>query len=160
MHTVRLRVECEDNLYNAFDPENDMLSEEVKNYITDQLSDRNIGDQVEIHLLSSEAIDKGRIERAFRRWIIEEEKSIKKEFRKNLFQQLWMFGIGVLFIILSLSLENKVGEVWYTVLSTIGAFSMWEAAGIWIIENPKLRLHRKITRAIGENTSVIIEPER
>ncbi len=158
MHTIKLRIEKEEDLYNGFDPEDDLLSEDVKNYIIGQLSDRTLGDAVEIRVMSSETIDKARIERAFQRWISDGERTVKKEYQKNLFQQLWMFGIGVLFIVLSLAFENKVGAVWYTVLSTIGAFSMWEAAGIWIIQNPKLRMRKKMTRTIKENTTVILDP--
>ncbi len=96
------------------------------------------------------------MKQAFHQWICDEDEGIKREFHKNNVQQAWMFGVGVLFIAVSLLLDGKVGMVWYTVLSTIGAFSMWEAAGIWIIHNPKLRMRKKIAKAIGENAEIKI----
>jgi hypothetical protein len=47
-------------------------------------------------------------------------------------------------------LQPTVGVVWFTVLSTIGAFSMWEAASIWIIQNPKLRMRKRAISRLKE----------
>ena len=68
-----------------------------------------------------------------------------------------MFAVGVCFIAVSLALESKVGVVWFTVLSTIGAFSMWEAASIWIIQNPRLRLRKRIVGKLKDNISISVE---
>ena len=160
MHTIKFKIDEEKDLYNPFDVDDILLSEDVKNYISGQLTSRKIGDQVEILIISQKPIDKEKVEKAFYQWIADEEMDIKREFRKNLLQQFWMFGIGVLFIALSLAFEDKVGMVWYTVLSTIGAFSMWEAASIWIIQNPKLRMRKRITTAIGEHAVVRIDNKR
>ena len=75
-------------------------------------------------------------------------------------EQLWMFAIGVLFIAVSLILEKRIPVVWFTVLSTIGAFSIWEAASIWIVRNPALRLNRKMVSKIRDDTIVTVVQER
>lgn len=36
----------------------------------------------------------------------------------------------------------------------IGAFSMWEAASIWILQNPMLRLRRRVNRKIKNNGEI------
>jgi len=61
-----------------------------------------------------------------------------------------MFGLGVLFITISLALQPVVNVVWFTVLSTIGAFSMWEAASIWIVQNPKLSMRKRIVARLSK----------
>ena len=144
MYTIKLQVEKEKELYHPFDPDDTLISDSVKDYILDRLKENNAGDEVQIQIQSQDSIDEDHIRKAVLNWTAEEKRSLKAEHRKNTIQQLWMFGVGVLFLAISLALEAKVGLVWYTVLSTIGAFSMWEAASIWIIQNPKLRLQRRI----------------
>ena len=154
MYTIKIKVDEEKDLYNSFDADDVLLSEDVKSYITGRLVGRKLGDHVEIMIVSSNPIDKDRLRKAFHTWNTEEEQDIKREYRRNILQQFWMFVVGVVFIALSLFFEDKVGMVWYTVLSTIGAFSMWEAASILIIQNPRLRMRKKITKAIGKNARI------
>ena len=54
-----------------------------------------------------------------------------------------MFGIGVLFIGVGLLLADRLPALTGEIISTIGAFSMWEAAGIWIVENPGNRIKQR-----------------
>ena len=144
MHTIRLHIEGEQALYNAFDPEGELLADDVKAYILDRMRERSPGEGVELELVTPGPIDQARAQRAFQRWVEEEEQLVRAECRRNMLQQLWMFGVGVLFVVVSLMLEAKVGDVWFTILSTIGAFSLWEASSIWIVQNPKLRLHKRV----------------
>lgn len=130
MHIINLKINDEKELYNSFDPAGDMLSEDVKKYFHDWMQERTIGESIEILLESDKPVNKERLGCTISKWAKEEQNQIKSEFRKNLLMQLWMFGIGVVFIALSLLLETKVGVIWFTVLSTVGAFSMWEAASI------------------------------
>ena len=160
MNVINLTVENDRDLYNRFDPGSDHLSEDVKFYITERLKDRDPGDKMEICVVSESPVDQDRIVRAFYKWADDEERAIKKEFRKNMVEQLWMFAIGVLFIAVSLILEKRIPVVWFTVLSTIGAFSIWEAASIWIVRNPALRLNRKMVSKIRDDTIVTVVQER
>ena len=66
-------------------------------------------------------------------------------------QQLWMFIVGFVFIGLSLMIDETSNAVLFTVLSTIGAFSMWEAASIFIIQNPKLRRRKFILKKLSHD---------
>ena len=146
MNTIKLQIEKESDLYNPFDPEGEMLSGDVKDYILERMHAGQRARDIEIQIISEEEIDEEKTEAAIHRWINEEERRIRKEFHSNVLQMLFMFGVGVLFILLSIVLQSKVHVVWFTVLSTIGAFSMWEAASIWIIRNPKLKRQRSAVR--------------
>jgi len=142
MQSITLNVEDEERLYNSFDPQRDLLCDEVKTYLMSKVQIEGRKDGVSLEVRSAAPIDQERFAAAIHRWVEDEEASIKAAHRKNTVQQLWMFGVGVLFIALSLMLQPMLNVVWFTVLSTIGAFSMWEAAGIWIVENPKLRMRK------------------
>lgn len=56
MHTIKFKIDEEKDLYNPFDVDGILLSEDVKNYISGQLTSRKIGDHVEISIVSSNPI--------------------------------------------------------------------------------------------------------
>ena len=157
MNTIKLRIEEEKELYNHFDPDGTLLSEDVKTYVLSQVTEKPMPDPYTISIVSPAAVDEDRVRLAFKRWIAEEENAIKEGYKRNLFQQLWMFTVGVIFITLSLFLKEKVSVVWFTVLSTIGAYSMWEAASIWIIHNPRLRRRLIMVKKLKNDTRITIK---
>ncbi len=157
MNTIKLRIEEEKELYNHFDPDGTLLSEDVKTYVLSQVTEKPLPDPYTISIISPAAVDEDRVLLSFKRWIADEEKTIKEEYKRNLFQQLWMFTVGVVFITLSLFLKEKVSVVWFTVLSTIGAYSMWEAASIWIIHNPRLRRRLIMVKKLKNDTRITIK---
>ena len=59
-----------------------------------------------------------------------------------------MFFVGFAFVMLSTILESRIPTVLFTVTSTIGAFAIWEASAIWIIENPRIQLSRQVKRKL------------
>ena len=154
MQEVTLNVTDEEQLYNSFDPRRNLLRDEVKTYLLNEVQIEGRMDGINLEVRSNAALDEERFADGLHRWIADEERSIEKTHRRNMFQQIWMFGIGVLFITLSLLLQPMVSVVWFTVLSTIGAFSMWEAASIWIIQNPKLRMRRHAVARLKEGLTL------
>ena len=150
MYSVTLNVENEEELYNPLDPQRNLLSDDVKAYLNNKLQARNQTDSLELCICAKAPFDEERFKTAMDRWIQEEDRSLHATAKRNWIQQAWMFGAGVLFIALSLALQPVVNVVWFTVLSTIGAFSMWEAASIWIIQNPKLRMRKAIVARVSK----------
>ena len=150
MQDITLNVTDEEQLYNSLDPRRNLLNNEVKDYLLNQVQIEGPKKGVNLIVSSTIAIDEERFTASIDRWIQDEEQTIRATARRNAIQQVWMFGIGVLFIALSLMLQPTVGVVWFTVLSTIGAFSMWEAASIWIIQNPKLRMRKRAISRLKE----------
>ena len=154
MQDIALNVTNEEQLYNSFDPQRNLLNEEVKSYLLGEVQIEGRMDGINLEVRSTTPIDEERFKSSIRRWIEEEEQSIRVTRRRNVIQQAWMFGSGVLFIALSLLLQPVVNVVWFTVLSTIGAFSMWEAASIWIVQNPKLRLRKHAVKRLDSELAL------
>jgi len=150
VYSIALSVENEKELYNALDPQQDLLSGDVKEYLTEKLQSLDKKDDVELCVCAKSPIDEERLKSAIDRWVQEENASLIATRRRNTLQQIWMFGLGVLFITISLALQPVVNVVWFTVLSTIGAFSMWEAASIWIVQNPKLSMRKRIVARLSK----------
>ena len=105
MFEVKIKVDNEAELYNPFDPEEQMINGDIIDYIF--------------------------------------EKIMEKEIRDKL---------------LRLMLSGRVPELLSEIVSTVGAFSLWEAASIWIVENPSIRL-RKARLQMLSNTEVFVSVE-
>lgn len=157
MQTIRMKIDEERDLYNPLDPDGLMLSDDVKAYILEHLEERKLGQDVELIVSSEEALDEEKLRTALNEWVDDEYEDCRREVRRNHLQQYWMLGIGVVFIALSVAIEAAVGAVWYNIVSTIGAFSMWEAAGIWIIQNPGLRLRQRKILSLKEKLSLRLQ---
>ena len=156
MHTIELNVRGEEDLYNPFTGQK-MLSDDAKAYILERLKERELHDTVELRVLAAEPVDEERLRQAMSNWFAHEQQAIKKERKSNMIEQIVMFAIGLFFITLSLLLQDRVGAVWFTVLSTLGAFSTWEAASIWIVRNPKLRRRKVLNEKLAKGLRIVVE---
>ena len=152
---IELKIEKESDLYCRFNNHHE-LSEDVTKYITDKLSDRQKGESVLIQILCEEKIDEANVKKALDQWITSVDEKLKSDAKSDFVKQVWMFGVGIVFIALSLLVQSQVNTLTYTILSTIGAFAMWEAAAIWIVENPKRRVRRHIFDKLKQDVDVEI----
>ena len=107
-----------------------------------------------IIIVTKQPVDEERMKQAFNDWYDEEFLLLKREARINIMRQLWMFIIGAMFIAVSITIEKFVDKVAFTILSTIGAFAMWEMAGVWIIQNPRLRQRRRMLRQLRDRCTI------
>ena len=151
-HTIRIYIEKEDGLYNHFSPEKE-LSEDVIAYIQKKAYTKNALQPLLIQVISAEKIDEAAFYAAIGRWLAEEDAVIEKERRSSKVKQAWMFSAGTFFIALSLLLEAIIPALPFTILSTIGAFAMWEAAAVWIIKYPQLRMRKRMIKKLSSELS-------
>ena len=148
MQTIKLKVKGEAELFNSLDPDCEQLRDEVKEYIFEKLKAQKAMTGHELVILSEEDIKEERVRAALDHWADLEEETAMNLRRINMLQQIYLFSLGLLFILISLALQSRVGAVFFTVLSSIGGFSTWEAANIWIVENPKLQIKKRIVRKL------------
>ena len=140
---INLRIHSEDELYNSFDEDHQTISSDIIDYLYSRYQEKELHEKLTVHIISDVPIDIDNLKAAFRFYLDSQRKTLAKERRKNTIKQLWMFGIGVLFIGLGIYASGRLPALPGEIISTIGAFSMWEAASIWIVENPKNRVSRR-----------------
>ena len=157
MNTIKIQIGEEKDLFNTLNPDEDSFTDDVKAYILRYLDKTDTDHEITIRFLSARPLNEERIKKAADAWIKEVKEELHEQNRENLFHQLWMFGIGVAFISLSIFLQPKVNLVWFTILSTIGSLSIWEAANIWMIENPKMLKKKKTVEKLEKNITISVE---
>ena len=146
-YEIQLNIENEEQLYNSFDKFNNTLSDDVYSYINNRIEFTNITDKIEIKINSNEKIDSDHFIQVYNAYIDEQLKLAQKESKFNTTKQIWLLGIGILFIIFSLLFSEKINVIVLEIISTIGSFSIWESANSWLIERKiikgkKIRLRR------------------
>ena len=159
MYEIKLKIHEEADLYNPLDLDQVLLSDDVVSYILRKYEERpDIREKHVIHIYSDTPVDEERVRRNIRRYTEEEEKIMKRKQQRSRLKQLRLFIIGVAFIAFWLFIVAKTENILVEVLSIIGSFAVWEAANIWIVEVPELKLNRRrLTRL--EETEVLITVE-
>lgn len=126
-------------------------------YVIGKLKDSEKLEPVQLIFMSKEAMDEQRVRDSISMWIKNEKHELKREEHASKLRQIWMLTIGLIFVAISIAVELLVSEFSFTILSTIGAFALWEAANLWIVETPQLRIRRIIVKHMNENYSVIFK---
>lgn len=95
---IGLKIKDESELYNAFDPNGEMLSADVLSYVQERFGEKNPGEKPILRIITTQEIDKERLQRAFDLQIDRMQIKLKSDEKKNTIKQLWMFLIGVVCI--------------------------------------------------------------
>ena len=144
MFEISVYVEHEKEIYNSFDQYHMSLSGDLKDYISDRLAERPMGEKVRFVFSSPETICYEQLDKAFVLFIEEQTIKLEKERKRNLFQSIRLLLIGIFFVVLGILLTPYANVVLSTIISTIGSFSIWEAANRWLIELPRLKILTRI----------------
>ena len=156
MKEIYINVENENDIYNTFGGPGE-LNDEFVDYVIGKLKESEILEPVQLVFQSQEPMNEQRVRDSLSMWIKKERHELQREERANKLRQLWLLIIGVAFVAVSIAVEVLVSEFSFTVLSTIGAFALWEVANGWILENPQLRIRRLLVKHMNNNYTVIFK---
>lgn len=156
MKEIYINVESENDIYSTFGGPGDLNGEFV-DYVIGKLKESEILEPVQLVFQSREPMNEQRVRDSLSMWIKKERHELQREERANKLRQLWLLIIGVAFVAVSIAVEVLVSEFSFTVLSTIGAFALWEVANGWILENPQLRIRRLLVKHMNNNYTVIFK---
>lgn len=150
MFEVKIYVENEKELYNSFDKEKTTLNSDLTSYIRECMSERKIGEKIALTITSPAKIDENKFRVAADKFIIKQKRSLNKEAKAYSLQSIMLLIVGIAFVVLGIVLGNSINIVIATIISTIGSFSIWEAANRWLIELPRIRTIKKITTFLSD----------
>lgn len=142
MYEIKIKIHEEADLYNDFDPDQVQLKDEVVSYITRKYQEKERTDQYCMHIISDVPVDEERVRSNFRKYVEEEVGIINRIQHRSTMKQVLMFIIGIAFITTWVLMSSKTGTIVLEVLSIIGSFAVWEAANVWIVEKPTMRLQQ------------------
>lgn len=155
MFEIRVKIDREEDLYCGFDEAGLTLSDDVLEYITKSLEGRRRGEKLRLSFVSGLDLDEGRLERAIGLYMQSVERSVERLKRSSWLNSLRLLAIGVVFIVLGLVFTDRMGAVAAAIVSTIGSFSVWEAANVWIQEFPAIRAKERAVSFLKQSELVI-----
>ena len=156
MKEIYINIDNENDIYSTFGGPGELNGEFV-DYVVGKLKDTELLEPVQLVFQSQEPMNEQRVRDSLSMWIKKERHELHREERANKLRQLWLLIIGVAFVAVSIAVEVLVSEFSFTVLSTIGAFALWEVANGWILENPQLRIRRLLVKHMNNNYTVIFK---
>lgn len=156
MYEINLRIQDEKELYNPYDERCLTLNSDVSDYLAGQYGRKEAGDDIVLKIKCDGPVDFDRVRGAFQELIREQELHNANQKRLNRFKQLWLFCVGVVFVAAGILLDGVLGSVPVELISIVGSFAVWEAANIWIVENPRTQIARKTLKRL-KSTKIVIE---
>ena len=137
---MKIKIDDEHELYNSFDQFEETLSEDLISYINSKEEIASIKENIEI--VSSKKIDENKFKKSFQKYCDEQLIIINKQQKINRTKQIWMLIIGIVFIIFSILLADRVNIIILEIISTIGSFSIWESANSWLLQSKAIKFNK------------------
>lgn len=159
MYEINLKIQDESELYNPFDESCRTLNSDVSDYLAEQYGRKETGDEIVLKIKCGGPLNFDRVRGAFQELIKEQELHNANQKRFNRIKQLWLFCVGVVFVAAGILLDGVLGSVPVELISIVGSFAVWEAANIWIVENPRTRLARRTLKKLNATKIVVEQPD-
>ena len=157
MCEIKICISEEAELYNSFDESGKTLSSDFIDYVSNALENRTVGERLAFRISSPDNIDETRLKNALSEYCESQGIVLKKQKSAKRINELRLLSIGVLFVVLGITFGTKINEVAATIISTIGSFSIWEAANIWLQELPKLKMEERKIKFLQNYQLTIIK---
>ncbi len=142
-YEIKLKIREESDLYNAFDPEKEILSDEVSSFLRKKFSENTFPlEKIELKIISEKPLDQNRCKKNIKSYVENELNLLSRQKKRSLVKQIWLLALGMFFIALWIFLESITESVIATVVCIVGWFAVWEAANIWLVESPEMRIEK------------------
>ena len=153
---VTIRISSEDDLYNPLDPYGEKLSDDVVSYIENELAIKGIERRCRLTIICGSKVNEDKVRASIVKAVDDNITVINNEKHENTLNQFRLILIGIAVISIWLAISAMIKDVWVEILSIIGSFAVWEASNIWIVENPKLKAKRRLSKSLKEADIVFV----
>ena len=155
---INVAISDEHELYNPFDPDGMVLNDDFLAYVLGRYGEKHIKERPVLRIISQTPIDEQKLRQALDRHLASEIQLNRKERCRDYLQQLRLLGIGLAFVAWGIYLMSRFNSVVHEVISIVGSFAVWEAASIWIVQNPRRKIrHRLLERQ--QQVRLIVETQ-
>ncbi len=143
MYEIKLKIHDESDLYTPLDPDKELLSEDITSYFQRKYIEKASPlEKTIIHIFSEVPLNEERVRKSIKSYTKNELAILAKKKKRSLVKEVWLFILGIIFIALWLFLESVTESIAATVVCIVGWFAVWEAANIWLVESPEMRVEQ------------------
>ena len=153
---MKIKIDNENELYNPFDKFEETLSEDLISYINNKEEIISIKEKENIEIISTKKIDEDKFKKSFEKYCDEQLILINRQQKINRTKQIGMLIVGIIFIIFSILLTDKISIIILEIISTIGSFSIWESANSWLLQSKAIKFNKLRTMKL-KNSEIKFE---
>ena len=140
---VIVHIKHEEDLYNPLDYTGLSLNNDLTDYVLTQMEGKRFGERMTLHIVTDEPIDQERFCNAVNKFTELYDVKLHKAQRLNQYNAIRMLVTGLVFLFAGLMLNASMPPLATTVIESVGSFSIWEAANIWLQEQPKVKAMKR-----------------
>ncbi len=131
---VHIPVRVEDSPFSSFGGRND-LSPELIEYIESTAYSVPVDRPLSVEFTGIAGEDEADVEKAYRKYFDLKLADKCLDHTVAIVKSVWLLGIGILFLGLSVLFANVVAENFlYEILAVIASFSLWESVDFFLLE--------------------------
>ena len=133
--TIKLKIHDESDMYSPFDPDQQMISEDVVTYLTKgfQRVHKGMKESYVIRIESDMPVDRERVTQRLQDFFIQERDSVKRMLFKLSLRAICLTVFGIIVLSIWFYLSRNDENVNLEVLSIVGCVTIWEATSIVIM---------------------------
>lgn len=145
---IKLKIHEEADLFSEFDPDQNLLSGDVVDYLERNYLNkhRSVAETYTLHIISDTPVNEERVKTKFAAYFTQEKDNVSYTRKRLILKQALLFAFGLLILLIwfYLSVSSKdVSVIRLEVLSIMGWVAIWEATSIAILELPRLTILKK-----------------
>ena len=114
----------------------------LKSYINNKSEIASIKEKEDIEIISAKKIDENKFKKSFEKYCNEQLILIHRKQKINRTKQIGMLTVGIIFIIFSILLTDKINLIILEIISAIGSFSIWESANSWLLQSKVIKFNK------------------
>ena len=155
---IEMKIHEESDLYSSLDPKQELLSEDVTQYIARNYLDkhRSLKENYIIHIISDTPVNEEKVKKSIVEHYTTEQDNIRYELKKLTVKEICLGVFGSIILSIWLYLSARSSSVRIEILSIVGWVAIWEATSIVIMARPELhQVYKALEKAV--NAEIIID---
>ena len=155
---IEMKIHEESDLYSSLDPKQELLSEDVTQYIARNYLDkhRSLKENYIIHIISDTPVNEEKVKKSIGEHYTTEQDNIRYELKKLTVKEICLGVFGAIILSIWLYLSARSSSVRIEILSIVGWVAIWEAASIFIMQRHELVFTKKAYERLV-NGQIIID---
>ena len=152
--TIKLKIEQEDDLFSPFDPDKELISEDVSEYLLNsfQRKRKSVKDTCVIRIISDAPLDKENVKKRLRDHFSGEIAEVKRSLKKLSIKTICLAVFGLIVLSLMFWLSANSDSMFLEILDIIAWVSIWEATSIIVIQSYDFRKAKRDYKKLTEAT--------
>ena len=145
IQTIKLKIQEEADLYSPFDPDQEMISEDVTDYLLNSFRSKRKSkkDDCRILIRSDSPIDKDNLKEKFSNHFLWKINEINRSLRELSFKAICLAVFGIIVLSLMFYLSTKTDSMLIEILDIISWVAIWEATTVIVIETHGYKRDKK-----------------